>query len=329
MWRLGGKRSDFKLGKGARFCFQHDARRAGAGRISLFDNEAARRALAKQSRSLRLRVDEEKKTATVDRAFTHPGDPRVQPGQHAAAGERQHVRRLGRLARVLGVQPRRAAAVRRAADQGQGQLPRHPGAAGPGGRRRGRRSPRGGPATAGGCSVYASWNGATGVARWQVLAGDVVHSLRGVASKRARRVRDGDHRAPRRGSSRCARCRAAGKVLATSKVIRVRDAGLQREIRAAPAAARVPPDHPRGGARRCPSCGDVRVGLLHLFIRHTSASLTLNENASPDVRRRLRVATSTRRCPRTRRTGRTRSRGRTTCPRTSRPRCSGRRCRCP
>ncbi len=29
----------------------------------------------------------------------------------------------------------------------------------------------------------------------------------------------------------------------------------------------------------------MSVGLLHLFIRHTSASLTLNENASPDVRR--------------------------------------------
>ncbi len=29
----------------------------------------------------------------------------------------------------------------------------------------------------------------------------------------------------------------------------------------------------------------VTVGLLHLLIRHTSASLTLNENASPDVRR--------------------------------------------
>ena len=27
------------------------------------------------------------------------------------------------------------------------------------------------------------------------------------------------------------------------------------------------------------------VGLLHLFIKHTSASLTINENASPDVRR--------------------------------------------
>jgi len=29
----------------------------------------------------------------------------------------------------------------------------------------------------------------------------------------------------------------------------------------------------------------IRVGLLHLLLQHTSASLTLNENASPDVRR--------------------------------------------
>jgi secondary thiamine-phosphate synthase enzyme len=34
-----------------------------------------------------------------------------------------------------------------------------------------------------------------------------------------------------------------------------------------------------------PEIGQLRAGLLHLLIRHTSASLTLNENASPDVRR--------------------------------------------
>jgi secondary thiamine-phosphate synthase enzyme len=34
-----------------------------------------------------------------------------------------------------------------------------------------------------------------------------------------------------------------------------------------------------------PEIAQVSVGLLHVFIRHTSASLTLNENASPDVRR--------------------------------------------
>lgn len=34
-----------------------------------------------------------------------------------------------------------------------------------------------------------------------------------------------------------------------------------------------------------PELGDVQVGLLHLLIAHTSAALTLNENASADVRR--------------------------------------------
>ena len=38
-------------------------------------------------------------------------------------------------------------------------------------------------------------------------------------------------------------------------------------------------------ARELPELGDVRAGLLHLLIRHTSAALALNENASPDVRR--------------------------------------------
>jgi secondary thiamine-phosphate synthase enzyme len=34
-----------------------------------------------------------------------------------------------------------------------------------------------------------------------------------------------------------------------------------------------------------PELREVRVGIAHVFIKHTSASLTLNENASPDVLR--------------------------------------------
>jgi secondary thiamine-phosphate synthase enzyme len=58
---------------------------------------------------------------------------------------------------------------------------------------------------------------------------------------------------------------------------------LQREIELSP--------RPRGfhlvtsevfGA--LPEAAEVRVGLLHLLIAHTSASLTLSENASPEVR---------------------------------------------
>jgi secondary thiamine-phosphate synthase enzyme len=36
---------------------------------------------------------------------------------------------------------------------------------------------------------------------------------------------------------------------------------------------------------KLPGLRELRIGLAHIFIRHTSASLTLNENASPDVRR--------------------------------------------
>jgi secondary thiamine-phosphate synthase enzyme len=35
---------------------------------------------------------------------------------------------------------------------------------------------------------------------------------------------------------------------------------------------------------RLPEVAEFRVGLLHLFIQHTSASLSINENADPSVR---------------------------------------------
>jgi secondary thiamine-phosphate synthase enzyme len=61
---------------------------------------------------------------------------------------------------------------------------------------------------------------------------------------------------------------------------------VQREIRLEP--------RPRGfhlvGAELeagLPELVGVRTGLLHLHLRHTSASLALNENASADVRRDL------------------------------------------
>src|SRR5687767_6496413 len=38
-------------------------------------------------------------------------------------------------------------------------------------------------------------------------------------------------------------------------------------------------------AEAVPELGELHVGLAHLHLLHTSASLTLNENASPDVRR--------------------------------------------
>lgn len=36
--------------------------------------------------------------------------------------------------------------------------------------------------------------------------------------------------------------------------------------------------------RELPEINQINVGLLHVFIQHTSASLTINENADPTVR---------------------------------------------
>jgi secondary thiamine-phosphate synthase enzyme len=59
---------------------------------------------------------------------------------------------------------------------------------------------------------------------------------------------------------------------------------IQRHLRLSP--------QPRGFhlitrevVQELPELAELRVGMLHLLIQHTSASLALNENASPDVRR--------------------------------------------
>ena len=61
-----------------------------------------------------------------------------------------------------------------------------------------------------------------------------------------------------------------------------------------------------------PELAELRVGLLHLHLLHTSAGLALNENASPDVRRDLETWLD-RASPRAPDTGGTRSRAPTTC----------------
>lgn len=42
-----------------------------------------------------------------------------------------------------------------------------------------------------------------------------------------------------------------------------------------------------------PELARIRMGLLHVFIQHTSASLTINENADPDVPADLESSLST------------------------------------
>jgi hypothetical protein len=69
LWRLGGKRSDFALGRGARFEWQHDVREHAGGIVSVFDNAAAPRE-EPQSRALLLGLDTKRMRVTLERAYT-------------------------------------------------------------------------------------------------------------------------------------------------------------------------------------------------------------------------------------------------------------------
>jgi hypothetical protein len=71
LWRLGGRQSDFKLGAGVRFDWQHSARELPSGDLMIYDNSAAP-PTRKASRVLTIRLDQQAKTATLVRALKHP-----------------------------------------------------------------------------------------------------------------------------------------------------------------------------------------------------------------------------------------------------------------
>lgn len=172
IWRLGGTRSDYEMGPGTTFGYQHDARRQDDGTLTLFDNSSTPD-VAKVSRGLVLKLDEKAKTATLVHAYIHPkkilsphqGDVQVLPDGHVVVGWGG------------------ASWVTEYTDDGQvlwdGKLVigdtyrayRFPWS--------GRPTDRPRIAVDGG-DVYASWNGATDVVSWEVLAGADGTSLKSV-----------------------------------------------------------------------------------------------------------------------------------------------------
>ena len=72
LWRLGGKRSDFQMGPGTRFAWQHDARHRNEGRqISIYDNSAAP-PVGPHSRALVIALDRRGRSARLVREYVHP-----------------------------------------------------------------------------------------------------------------------------------------------------------------------------------------------------------------------------------------------------------------
>jgi hypothetical protein len=71
LWRLGGKNSDFEMGPGTQSAFQHDARRQRDGIISIFDN-GAHPQVHEESRGILVELDEQKMGAKLVREYTFP-----------------------------------------------------------------------------------------------------------------------------------------------------------------------------------------------------------------------------------------------------------------
>ena len=80
LWRLGGLKSSFAMGPGTKTAWQHDGRVLPNGEITLFD-DGSNPPVHAQSRGLRIRLDLKNHTATLTKSYTHPGAPLLSASQ--------------------------------------------------------------------------------------------------------------------------------------------------------------------------------------------------------------------------------------------------------
>ena len=71
-WRLGGKLDNFTMARRSEPAFQHDARVDRQGKLTIFDNGASNAVTSHATRGLVLRVDEQAMTAVLDHAYSPP-----------------------------------------------------------------------------------------------------------------------------------------------------------------------------------------------------------------------------------------------------------------
>jgi hypothetical protein len=179
-WRLGGSHSSFKLGAGTRFYWQHDSEWQPGGLISVFDN-GSDPPKEKQSRGLLLDPNTSNRTVTLAKQFTNPTKTLLASSQgnllNMSTGENTSGNWLmgyGGLPNFTEYDPsghvlldgtlgKDVQSFRTYLDPWSGQAPGVPSVA------------------VSGSSVAVSWNGATNVASWQVLAGASATALATVA----------------------------------------------------------------------------------------------------------------------------------------------------
>jgi hypothetical protein len=175
-WRLGGKKSDFELADGAAFAYQHDVRRRADGAITLFDNAASQAPQpGKRSRGLALELDEGAGTARVADEYPNgkllgetQGNMQTLPGGHVFVG-------WGAAPAFTEFAPDGRIVLAGRIAEGNDNY-------------RAYRAPWTGRPTdppalvVRGRDAIASFNGATGVDRWMLLAGPRPGALRAAGS---------------------------------------------------------------------------------------------------------------------------------------------------
>jgi hypothetical protein len=180
-WRIGGHNSSFHLGPGVRFYWQHDAEFQPNGQISLFDNGSTP-PKERQSRGLLLAVSPSGHAVSLVRAYVNPsktllaesqGNTLSLPGGNWLLG-------YGRLPNFTEFDPdghvlldgtlgNNVQNFRTYLAPWSAEAPGAPAIVAR-------------PAGSGATSVAMSWNGATSVASWRVLAGSSENALSALAS---------------------------------------------------------------------------------------------------------------------------------------------------
>jgi hypothetical protein len=221
LWRLGGNRSSFKMGRGTRMAWQHDARALPNGELTFFD-DGSNPPIHHESRALRVRVDTRTHTVSLAASYTHRDPPLLASSQGNAQtlpdgntlvgyGGVPAISEYGRDGTLLfdAHQPFDMAFYRAFRFSWHAQ-PATP------------------PAVLASANnteeetiVRASWNGATDVASWRVLAGKSRSSLAQQATMPHSEFEDGVTLPRKYAYVQVQALAADGRVLASSPVVGV------------------------------------------------------------------------------------------------------------
>jgi hypothetical protein len=221
LWRLGGNKSSFKMGAGTQTAWQHDGRVLPNGDITFFDN-GSNPPIHRQSRAVRLELDLKTHEAHLASVYTHGNPPLL-------AASQGNVQTLadGKTLVGYGETPAISEYARDGsllfdADQPFGmsfyRAFRFPWSGRPD-------SP---PAVLASLNstdeetiVHASWNGATDVASWRVLAGQQPGALKARTEIRAIDFESSTILPRKHAYVAVQAIDSAGHLLGTSKTVRV------------------------------------------------------------------------------------------------------------